>query len=119
MVSAAIVCLACSKEPETYKPGGGSKPGGGGTDKPSTSKPDYSKLTASNHPRVILTKDAEASIKAKIESGSDENVTMLHKLMIDYANSVLNKRDLTYQKVGKRLLDVSVEAANRYLSLNV
>lgn len=116
MVSAAIVCLACSKEPETYKPGGGSKPGGGGTDKPSTSKPDYSKLTASNHPRVILTKDAEASIKAKIESGSDENVTMLHKLMIDYANSVLNKRDLTYQKVGKRLLDVSVEAANRIIA---
>ena len=116
MVSAAIVCLACSIEPETYKPGGGSKPGGGGTDKPSTSKPDYSKLTASNHPRVILTKDAEASIKAKIESGSDENVTMLHKLMIDYANSVLNKRDLTYQKVGKRLLDVSVEAANRIIA---
>lgn len=22
MVSAALVCLACSKEPETYKPGG-------------------------------------------------------------------------------------------------
>lgn len=112
--AAAFLCLACSKDP-AYKPGSGSGEGGG--DKPTTvTKPDYSGLTAANHPRIILTKEAEASIKAKIESGSDENITLLNKLIINYANTVLGQRDLEYKKVGKRLLDVSTEAANRIIA---
>lgn len=93
-------------------------PGQGGEDKPTVEPEkdaDYSKLTKANHPRVIFTKSSEASIKEKLISGTDANVTKLHQIIISKADDALKKADLVYELKGKRLLDVSTAASNRII----
>ncbi|WP_417015785.1 DUF4962 domain-containing protein [Alistipes sp.] len=119
----ALLCVlgSCSDDKTTYKPGsGGTEQGDGGDDGPnqggSSGPGDYSNLTASNHPRVIMTEADVAAIRAKLDAGTDANLKALHDCIITYANETLTAYDLVYKIEGKRLLDVSTEAANRIIS---
>ena len=116
-VAAACVLSGCTDDRMIYKPGSGSGNGGNGGGGEQPSGPgDYSKLTAANHPRIIMTEDDVTAIKAKLAAGSDANLKKLHECIIAYADKALTAKDLVYQVTGKRLLSVSTEAANRIIS---
>lgn len=116
-VAAACVLSGCADDRMIYKPGSGSGNGGNGGGGEQPSGPgDYSKLTAANHPRIIMTEDDVTAIKAKLAAGSDANLKKLHECIIAYADKALTAKILVYQVTGKRLLSVSTEAANRIIS---
>ncbi len=80
--------------------------------------PDYSGLTAENHPRVIYTNDDFAMLVQQVEEGPNPYLTEIHNIIIGMADSVLEKPVL--ERVlgagAKRLLAVSREAEKRILS---
>ena len=116
-VAAACVLFGCADDRMIYKPGSGSGNGGNGGGGEQPSGPgDYSKLTAANHPRIIMTEDDVTAIKTKLTAGTDANLKKLHECIIAYADKALTAKDLVYEVKGKRLLDVSTEAANRIIS---
>lgn len=121
-IAAALLFFSCSGKEDVYKPGS-AKPGEGG-EKPQTEEPkeaDWSKLTTSNHPRLMLTDDECQSLKSRIAAGSDELLVKLHNSAISTANSnaVLNGSEIVYQLdvSGKRILNQSNDATNRLLHL--
>ena len=74
-VAAACVLSGCADDRMIYKPGSGSGNGGNGGGGEQPSGPgDYSKLTAANHPRIIMSEDDVTAIKAKLAAGSDANL---------------------------------------------
>ncbi len=118
-VALMLILSGCIKHEKTWSPntkGNGNSAGSGSGGGKIETVADYSGLTAANHPRVILTGDSEASIKLKVASGTDENVTTLHNIIIKMADGYLGKADLVYKLSGKRLLDVSRAAANRIVT---
>ena len=116
-VAAACVLFGCADDRMIYKPGSGSGNGGNGGGGEQPSGPgDYSKLTAANHPRIIMSEDDVTAIKAKLAAGSDANLKKLHECIMAYADKALTAKDLVYEVTGKRLLSVSTEAANRIIS---
>ena len=116
-VAAACVLSGCADDRMIYKPGSGSGNGGNGGGGEQPSGPgDYSKLTAANHPRIIMSEDDVTAIKAKLAAGSDANLKKLHECIMAYADKALTAKDLVYEVTGKRLLSVSTEAANRIIS---
>ena len=116
-VAAACVLSGCADDRMIYKPGSGSGNGGNGGGGEQPSGPgDYSKLTAANHPRIIMSEEDVAAIKAKLAAGSDANLKKLHECIMAYADKALTAKDLVYEVTGKRLLSVSTEAANRIIS---
>ena len=116
---AALLCAftSCSDDDKnSYKPGsGGTEQGGEGGNEPGGSG-NYANLTAENHPRIIMTDNDVEVIKTKLNAGSDANLKKLHDCIITYADKTLTAKDLVYELAGKRLLDVSTEAANRIIS---
>ncbi len=138
----SILCISCEKtvnegdlanggvDNTGQTPGGddGTNPGGEGSGEvtppvddiiynttniiPPLVNPSYSKLTASNHPRVIFTEADFAGIK-----NSTSPVTkQIHTAIVSTADGLLNDADLTYSiPDGKRLLETSREAAKRLL----
>ena len=116
-VAAACVLSGCADDRMIHKPGSGSGNGGNGGGGEQPSGPgDYSKLTAANHPRIIMSEDDVTAIKAKLAAGSDANLKKLHECIMAYADKALTAKDLVYEVTGKRLLSVSTEAANRIIS---
>lgn len=109
------LAVGCTKNEKTWSPADGKGSGGDDSGKKEETVADYSKLTAANHPRVIFTKDSEASVKLKVGAGSDKNITQLHNLLIAKANEAVGKADLVYKIEGKRLLAVSTAAAERII----
>lgn len=78
--------------------------------------PDYSRLTADNHPRLILDDKSFEIIKSQINDATNETVVCLHKTIMKICENILNTTsDLTYKldESGKRLLPVSKEAFKR------
>ena len=63
-----------------------------------------------------MTEDDVTAIKTKLTAGTDANLKKLHECIIAYADKALTAKDLVYEVKGKRLLDVSTEAANRIIS---
>lgn len=98
--------LSCGKT-QTFSPDGNTGTGGGDN----SGSADYSALTAGNHPRIIMTDEDVATIKAKIET--DANLKKLHDYVISYADRMLTQADLEYDVTGGRLLSVSQAAGNR------
>jgi hypothetical protein len=84
------------------------------TPPPAVAEPDYGRLTAANHPRIIFTSDDFA----KIAQAGTANAALkiVHDIIINQANSTVGKADLTYTLSGKRLLSVSRDAQQRILS---
>ena len=116
-VAAACVLSGCADDRMIYKPGSGSGNGGNGGGRGEPARPpsgpgDYSKLTAANHPRIIMTEDDVTAIKAKLAAGSDANLKKLHECIIAYADKALTAKDLVYQVTGKRLLSAPTGGAH-------
>lgn len=116
----ALFCTlsACSDDDKaTFTPGsGGTTQGGGNGGNTPSGGGDYSQLTAANHPRIIMTEEDVTAIRTKLDAGTDANLKALHDCIINYADKTLTAKDLVYEVKGKRLLDVSTEAANRIIS---
>lgn len=114
----AVSCTGCQSELfPVFTPGSSQKPG----DNPDPESPvtpaaefDWSKLTASNHPRIIFSDSDFRSIAAA--ASSDEVFGQIHKSVISLAQASLIKSDLKYELTGKRLLSVSRDAEQRILS---
>ena len=84
---------------------------------PAAAKPDYSRLKASNHPRITLTGSDVRTIKKKLASGEDPILGKLHGIIIDAAEGYLNAAPLTHKLIGPRLLDTSHEANQQIVTL--
>ncbi len=120
LVFFSLVLLgACEKDPSGGYTPGQTRPvpgGDGGGIAPPPSEPEYFLLTAANHPRIYMDDAEFASMKAKIESGSNPVLAALHEVTMQSAkgkglsNTVLVK---TLDKSNKRMLGISQEAFMR------
>ena len=85
------------------------------TQKPSSGTMfDYSMV--GGHPRLLLRMDDFARIKSAI--ATETRLAKVHQHILDRADYLLTQEPLTYQKVGKRLLNVSRAAIERILSMS-
>ena len=106
--------VSCSDEDENrFRPGSTHE-------KPNPTEPegglDYSKLTADNHPRLLMNAEAFTALKAKVDANSSANLTLLHNTIMGVCNSKgMNATALTYKldASNKRILDVSRDALLR------
>ena len=109
-----LLTVGCSKEQSPDKdkqPDSGQEE----TQKPSSgSMFDYSKI--GEHPRLLLRMEDFARMQASIDSES--RLAKVHQQILDRGNYLLAQEPLTYQKVGKRLLNVSRAAIERILSMS-
>lgn len=109
-----LMALCCSKDYPTVS-GGNVDEGQEDTPKPApVSLFDYSMMGA--HPRLLLRMEDFARMRSAIES--DSRLAAVHQYIIDRAEYLLAQEPLTYQKVGKRLLNVSRAAIDRILNLS-
>lgn len=84
-----------------------------------TDTPDYTRLTAANHPRLLMNAAEFDALKEKVASNSDATLTLLHNTVVGLANSKgLATAKLTYKldASNKRILDVSRDALLRIFS---
>ena len=106
--------VSCSDEDENrFRPGSTHE-------KPNPTEPegglDYSKLTADNHPRLLMNAEAFTALKAKVDANASANLTLLHNTIMGVCNSKgMNATALTYKldASNKRILDVSRDALLR------
>lgn len=75
---------------------------------------DYSQM--GQHPRLLLRMDDFARMQSAI--ASDSRMATVHQHIDDRAEHLLSQEPLTYQKVGKRLLNVSRAALERILFMS-
>lgn len=83
-------------------------------DLPPAAEPDWSRLTASAHPRIIFTDADFAAVKEQSVSGSI--LSSLSSMVVSTAQKSVGAADLQRVLSGKRLLDVSRKAAQRIIS---
>lgn len=108
------ISTGCSDEDESrFRPGSAHE-------KPDPSEPegglDFSKLTAENHPRLLMNAEAFTELKNKVSSNTSANLTLLHNTIMGVCNSKgMNAAALTYKldASNKRILDVSRNALLR------
>lgn len=106
--------MGCSKagQPVTDNQSGQEQEG---TQKPESSALfDYSQM--GQHPRLLLRMDDFARMQSAI--ASDSRLATVHQHIDDRAEHLLSQEPLTYQKVGKRLLNVSRAALERILFMS-
>ena len=106
--------MGCSKagQPVTDNQSGQEQEG---TQKPESSALfDYSQM--GQHPRLLLRMDDFARMQSAI--ASDSRLATVHQHINDRAEHLLSQEPLTYQKVGKRLLNVSRAALERILFMS-
>ena len=75
---------------------------------------DYSQM--GQHPRLLLRMDDFARMQSAI--ASDSRLATVHQHINDRAEHLLSQEPLAYQKVGKRLLNVSRAALERILFMS-
>lgn len=75
---------------------------------------DYSQV--GQHPRLLLRSEDFARMQSAIDS--DSRLAMVQQHILDRAEYLLSQEPLTYQKVGKRLLNVSRAALERILFMS-
>ena len=111
-----IVISSCTRDEWPIFHPGDSRPGGGTEEPqpPAGTEPDWSRLTADNHPRIIFTQEDFDAIKAN--AGSNPVLKKIHDVIVVTANSKLGAADLVKKLEGKRMLNVSREASLRILS---
>lgn len=115
---AVMMVAACSPERmPIYEPGSSVSPDDGSetvVPTPPAANPDYTGLTASNHPRIIFSENDFDNIAQA--AASNEALKTIHGAVINMANASVGKADLQYTLSGKRLLSVSRDAMQRILS---
>ena len=112
-LSALIILAACKPEdkPSEFIPGQShstDREGGG------KNQPDFTRLTAANHPRILLTDETVNAIKARLDAG-DAIIKSLHSVIMNAADGYLHAKPLTHTLIGVRLLDTS-DAANNQIN---
>lgn len=122
-ISTALVTLSsCDGKDPVYTPGSSSQGNGNqqGGDTPSEGKPDYSKLTAANHPRMIMDDEELSSLKERLDAGMDEILVSLHKTAIWKANSFLGGSEIVYKLdvSGRRILSQAKDCTSRLMHLS-
>ena len=78
--------------------------------------PDYSKLTAADHPRLFLEDKEFETMKSQIASGSSPHLAGLHKIIMDLCRrDAMKDSPLEYRldASNKRLLHISRDALTR------
>lgn len=80
------------------------------------SQSDFSAISKKEHPRLLLLKGAEASIKNAVAKNND--FKRVHDIVLSEANNMLSAPALEHKKIGKRLLSVSREAIRRVFFLS-
>lgn len=79
--------------------------------------PDYSGLTASNHPRMLFTQADFDGIKASLQNNSNPALSQIHSEILYNADKAQTMSALVYDIYdGKRLLNICQEAISRILS---
>lgn len=109
-----LAVMGCSKagQPVTDNQSGQEQEG---TQKPESSALfDYSQM--GQHPRLLLRMDDFARMQSAI--ASDSRLATVHQHINDRAEHLLSQEPLAYQKVGKRLLNVSRAALERILFMS-
>lgn len=109
-----LAVMGCSKagQPVTDNQSGQEQEG---TQKPESSVLfDYSQM--GQHPRLLLRMDDFARMQSAI--ASDSRLATVHQHINDRAEHLLSQEPLAYQKVGKRLLNVSRAALERILFMS-
>lgn len=122
IATASIFFSNCTKEgfPIFYPGDSQQNTGSGQEEKPNIPQPgdspDWSKLTAEAHPRVIFTDNDFTLIKESIQKNDNEILKTIHHQILGNADKALNAADLQHKLDGKRLLSVSRDAEQRLLS---
>lgn len=117
-IATILVCIAfggCQKERyPVYVPGSHVVQEDTVVDPPTPAKdPDYSLLTAANHPRIVYSQTDFDAMKAKYDNNSNPVFTDLVNKIKTSATGFTKAADLTYTLSGKRLLAVSRSAMQR------
>ena len=115
-----VLLAACStSKDDVYKPGSSK------TDEPEPAvvpvrEPDYSGLTAANHPRLIMDDEELASLKTRLAEGSDEILVTLHNKAITIANTYIGGSEIVYKldASGRRILSQAKDCTSRLLHLS-
>ena len=118
MIKRAIIFLIsmlaiCCAEKESIRPGITTDPEDLCQPLPSVDF-DYSKI--GEHPRLLLGMEDFARIQSAINS--DDRLAKIHQHIVSRADYLLAQQPLTYQKEGKRLLNVSRAALERILYMS-
>lgn len=117
------VLASCAEKEEVFVPGSnGGGSGNGGTEPPALYEPDYSGLTAANHPRLLMDYEECEILKDKLAAADDELLMTLHNGVMGVANSnaVLNGEEIVYELdvSGRRILEQAKESTKRILYLS-
>lgn len=109
-----LLAVCCSKEQPPVSSGQNNQ------EQEETPKPvpsvvfDYSQI--GEHPRLLLRMEDFARMQSAIDS--DSRLATVHQHILERAEYLLTQEPLTYQKVGKRLLNVSRAAIERILFMS-
>ena len=112
ILTTILMAVCCSKDAPIGS-GGNVDDGQGDTPKP-VSLFDYSKM--GEHPRLLVRMEDFDRMQSAIDS--DSRLAAVHQQIIDRGESLLAQEPLTYEKVGKRLLNVSRAAIERILNMS-
>ena len=114
ILTTILLAVCCSKDAPIGS-GGNVDDGQGDTPKPApVSLFDYSKM--GEHPRLLVRMEDFDRMQSAIDS--DSRLAAVHQHIIDRGESLLAQEPLTYEKVGKRLLNVSRAAIERILNMS-
>ena len=114
LLIAILLAVCCSKDPSIGS-GGNIDDSQGDTPNPApVSLFDFSKI--GEHPRLLLRMEDFARMQSAIDS--DSRLAKVHQHILERAEYLLTQEPLTYQKVGKRLLNVSRSAIERILNMS-
>lgn len=113
VLAAAAVLSGCFKEDgNRFRPGQTHGNGGG------TAGMDFGRLTASNHPRLLMDAAGFDALKEKLAAGTDVNLAKVHGVVMSIANGSNAYGDNSTLKYeldasGKRILTQSRKALTR------
>lgn len=118
LFSACFILGSCAEDTyPVFYPGSSVKDEGGDNPEPpgTVTSPDYSRLTADNHPRVIFTDADFENIASEVTAGTNTALSQIHTAIINKATGYVGAADLVRELSGKRLLSVSRNAEERIL----
>lgn len=117
---AIISFCSCGEKDPGYVPGSSHGKNDPAPQHQSDIKPDYSKLTSANHPRLIMNDTELASLKSRLDQGTDEILVNLHKIAISKANSFIGAAEIVYKLdvSGRRILSQAKDCTSRLLHLS-
>lgn len=117
----SVTTASCSDSKDEFMPGSAVKPDGGdggdGEDPDTEYGFDFSKLTATNHPRLLMSASDFEDLKTKVTGNSNLKLKELHEMIIRICDkAIMTDNSVLEYKLdasGTRILDVSRKALSR------